>query len=227
MTKGTFIKRLNRFIAEVRIEDQIYQVHVKNTGRCEELFIPGATVYLEPSTNDKRKTPYSLITIEKGRRMINIDSQVPNRVVEEAFQQSPHLKDIFGEHVRIRREVTYGSSRFDLYYESEDTGRKGFIEIKGVTLEVNDVAMFPDAPTVRGSKHVMELMKAQQEGYNNYILFLIQMKGVHQFRPYEENDPIFATHLRQAKDSGVGVLVFDSMVSSDCITFGEPVPLIL
>ncbi len=225
ITRGRFIKRINRFIAEVAIDKDVYEVHVKNTGRCRELFIPGATVYLEPSSNPKRKTPYSIVSIEKGERIINIDSQVPNRVVEEAFHESPYLKTIFSDDVKIRREVTYGASRFDLYYEQPQLGKKGFIEIKGVTLEVDDIAMFPDAPTLRGAKHVKELMKGQQEGFDNYILFLVQMKGVKEFRPYEENDPNFTACLREAAESGVGVLVFDSLVTPGSIEMGDPVLL--
>lgn len=198
---------------------------MKNTGRCKELFIPGATVYLEPSSNPNRKTPFSLISIEKGDRIINIDSQVPNRVVEEAFNQSPYLKEIFGEEVRIRREVTYGASRFDLYYESPQKNTKGFIEIKGVTLEVEDIAMFPDAPTIRGAKHVTELQEGLHEGYTNYILFLVQMNGIVAFRPYEENDPKFAACLREAAREGVGILVFDSRVTPGSIEMGEPIAL--
>lgn len=217
VVEGIFLERMNRFIARVLIEGQEERVHVKNTGRCKELFIYGAKVFLERSKNPERKTQYSLISIYKGDRLINIDSQVPNAVVYEGILNGKveELKDL----KLLKREVTYGNSRFDLYYETPD--QKGFIEVKGVTLENEAVARFPDAPTERGTKHVLELIKATSDGYTNYLFFLIQMKGINAFMPNKETDPKFAESLWLASSLGVSIICFDSIVGEDYIELNE------
>ncbi|MDF1618152.1 DNA/RNA nuclease SfsA [Petrocella sp. FN5] len=216
IVEGIFIKRLNRFIAIVLIDGKSEQVHVKNTGRCQELFIEGVKVYLEKSDNPNRKTGYSLISIYKGDVLVNIDSQVPNQVIYEALLRG-EIKEI-GQVSYAVREVTYGSSRFDIYYEKGD--EKGYIEVKGVTLEEMGLALFPDAPTIRGTKHINELTKALNEGYKNYVCFLIQIENIHKFRPHHERDRAFADSLFNAIDKGLGVLVYNSKLSRDTIELG-------
>ncbi|MBC8014359.1 MAG: DNA/RNA nuclease SfsA [Sporomusaceae bacterium] len=221
--QGIFLKRVNRFIAHVLIDHIEHVVHVKNTGRCRELFIQGAVVFLEPAQNPGRKTAYSLIAIYKGDRLINIDSQVPNHVVFEALQAGriPEL----GLPDKGKKEVTYGNSRFDIYFERAQ--KKSFIEVKGVTLEENGVVMFPDAPTIRGTKHVYEMIKAVEAGYGGYIFLLIQMKGVDYFRPNTKMDGDFSNALIQAVQKGVILLAYDSLVSANEIVLGEVVNIAL
>lgn len=216
VVKGTFIERPNRFIAKVDIDGNIHTVHVKNTGRCRELLIKGSTVYLAKSDNRERKTLYDLIAVEKKREnkeplLINMDSQVPNVVAEEFLIKG----NLFSENAIIKREVTYKNSRFDLYIE--DNGRKAFLEVKGVTLESDGIAMFPDAPTIRGVKHINELVSAIADGYEAYILFVIQMKGVKLFKPNAKMHKEFADVLSFAKKNGVKVLAVDSIVTKDSI----------
>lgn len=220
---GTFVKRVNRFIAHVTVDGIEQIVHVKNTGRCKELFLPGVDVLLEPSENPERKTRFSLIGVYKGERLINIDSQVPNQVVFEALTAG--MIHEIGTVDRVKKEVTYGKSRFDLYYEiGEETERtKGFIEVKGVTLEEQGVAMFPDAPTVRGTKHIYEMIDAVRNGYEGTLFFLIQMKDVCCFRPNRDTDPDFAHALTIAAENGVRILAYDSVVTEDGIVLGDPV----
>jgi sugar fermentation stimulation protein A len=223
IVQGIFIKRINRFVAHVLIDGVEEVVHVKNTGRCKELFIAGTTVILEKAQNPERKTRFSVIAIYKGNRLINIDSQVPNYVVFEALQSEDILE--IAEINRLKKEVTYGNSRFDLYFES--VGCRGFIEVKGVTLEEEGLVMFPDAPTVRGIKHVFEMIKAVENGYKGYIFFLIQMKGVKSFSPNSKTDPNFATALQLAAQKGVILLAYDSLVSEDEIVIGDRVDIVL
>ncbi|MCH4888609.1 DNA/RNA nuclease SfsA [Acidaminobacter sp. JC074] len=211
--EGKFIKRVNRFIAHVDINGQVEVVHVKNTGRCKELFIEGRKVFLQKSDNPNRKTKYSLIAIYKDEKLINIDSQVPNQVIYEAIENGQIHG--FDQLKYIKREQTYGNSRFDIYYETES--HKGYIEVKGVTLENDGIAMFPDAPTVRGTKHVRELIKGQKEGYKNYIMLLIQMKEVHYFKPNHITDPDFASALKEAKEAGVTIKCYTSTITEDSI----------
>ncbi len=225
VVQATFIRRINRFIAEVELDGHVIQVHVKNTGRCAELFIKGVTVYLEPAKNPDRKTKYSLVAIVKNGILINIDSQIPNAVAQEALENNDFLKELIGETTYIRREVTYQKSRFDIYYENENTGAKGFIEVKGVTLEDEGIAMFPDAPTLRGTKHIRELMDSVGEGYQSYILFVIQMKGVHVFKPNHRTDPVFSETLIEAEKNGVTILCLDSIVTPDSIVLDQPIPV--
>lgn len=216
VVKGTFIERPNRFIAKVDIDGNIHTVHVKNTGRCRELLIKGSTVYLAKSDNRERKTLYDLIAVEKKYDnkeplLINMDSQVPNVVAEEFLIKG----NLFSKNAIIKREVTYKNSRFDLYIE--DNGKKSFLEVKGVTLESDGIAMFPDAPTIRGVKHINELVSAIADGYEAYILFVIQMKGVNLFKPNAKMHKEFADVLSFAKKNGVKVLAVDSIVTKDSI----------
>ena len=220
--EGIFINRPNRFIALVLLDGKEETVHVKNTGRCKELLIPGVKVILEDcSSSPNRKTNYSLIAVCKKDILINMDSQVPNAVVFEALQQNKILG--FENLKHLKREVTYGSSRFDIYYESQDT--KGFIEVKGVTLENDDIAMFPDAPTLRGTKHVLEMIEAVKQGYRGTIFFLVQMKGPKEFRLNWQMDKSFSEAVKLASDNGVEVLVYDSNVEKDGIHLGNPIQI--
>ncbi|GGG06604.1 DNA/RNA nuclease SfsA [Paenibacillus aceti] len=218
---GRFERKVNRFIAEVFIQDIKEQVHIKNTGRLTELLQPGVEVLLESSDNPSRKTRFSLIAVDKYGSWVNIDSQAPNRMAFEALQAGKLAE--FGVVNHVQREVTYGDSRFDLYFEKGE--EKGFIEVKGVTLEQDGVAMFPDAPTSRGSKHVLELIKAVQEGYTAAILFIVQMKGCHAFTPYREMDPTFADALRQASLQGVQILAYDAVVEEETCLLDAPLPV--
>ncbi|MEE1072914.1 MAG: DNA/RNA nuclease SfsA [Cellulosilyticum sp.] len=221
MVKATFIERPNRFVAYCEVEGERYKVHVKNTGRCKELLQPGVTVYLEKSTNPNRKTPYSLIAVEKGSLLINMDSQAPNVVVEEGLKlgriQLPHLDDPL---TVIKREKNYGHSRFDFYCETQND--KIFIEVKGVTLEEEGIVRFPDAPTERGVKHLEELILAHQEGYRAYVIFVVQMEEATYFSPHEERHPAFAKTLRKAVTCGVEVLAYTCKVTPECLEIMKP-----
>lgn len=220
--EGIFLKRPNRFIAQVLINGVEETVHVKNTGRCREILIPGAKVLLEDcSNNPNRKTKYSLISVWKGHMLINMDSQVPNAVVFEALSKNK----IHGYEnlTYIKREVTFGNSRFDIYYEKDD--KKGFIEVKGVTLENNGVASFPDAPTERGAKHVLEMIEAVKQGYTGTIFFLIQMKGPTTFKPNWETDKNFSKAIELAHENDVEILIYDSIVKNDEIYVGQPIDM--
>jgi sugar fermentation stimulation protein A len=219
--QGIFLKRPNRFIAIVIIDGEEETVHVKNTGRCKELLIPGAKVILEKSDNPNRKTKYSLIAVYKGDMLINMDSQVPNVVVAEALSEG-RISEI-GEVSFIKREVTYSQSRFDIYYEKGEI--RGFIEVKGVTLEHDGVALFPDAPTIRGTRHVFEMIKAKEEGFEANIMLLIQMVGVEYFTPNNEMDKNFTKALSLAKEKGVNILAYDSVVSENSIYFGKRIEI--
>lgn len=225
VVKGQFISRPNRFIAQVLVDGVEETVHVKNTGRCKELLVDNATVYLYESDNPARKTKYDLIAVEKetpnGTLLINMDSQVPNDVAEEWLESG----ELFSENAKIKREFTYNKSRFDFYIE--DGSRKAFIEVKGVTLENDGVASFPDAPTERGVKHINELICAVGEGYEAYILFVIQMKGVYLFKPNDITHKAFGDTLRKAERVGVKVIAVDSTVLPDEIKIDENIPVCL
>ena len=217
--KGIFLSRPNRFIAEVEIEGVQHTVHVKNTGRCKELLMKGATVFLEKSDNSDRKTMYDLVAVIKEtgncKRLINMDSQIVNDVAGEWLVKS----GIFSDKVIIKREVTYGKSRFDFYVEDGD--RKAFLEVKGVTLEKEGTAYFPDAPTERGVKHLNELARCIDDGYEAYVLFVIQMKGVSVFKPNDVMHKAFGDALRNAKNKGVTIFAVDcnvtkSSIDADC-----------
>lgn len=223
VVQGTFRTRLNRFIALVEIDGILEKVHVKNTGRCKELLIDGAEVFLSVSDNNERKTKYDLITVKKitnkNTLLINMDSQIPNDVVSEWLENC----DIFSDHAVIRREVTFGTSRFD--FSVSDGDRKAFLEVKGVTLENDGVAMFPDAPTERGVKHLRELICAIEEGYEAYVLFVIQMKNVYKFIPNKNTHPEFADMLKRAKNCGVKILAMDCNVTIDSISIDSPIEI--
>lgn len=221
MVPGTFLERPNRFIAYVEIEGRKETVHVKNTGRCAELLQTGVRVYLQESENPGRKTKWDLIAVEKGSRMVNMDSQIPNKVVKE-WLEAGHL---FENITRIQPEFTYGNSRFDLYVEAD--GKRIFIEVKGVTLEQDGVVRFPDAPSDRAVKHVEELKAAVKEGYEAYVFFVIQMKDVRYFTPNMDTHPAFGEALRDAARAGVHVLAYDCEVSSDRIAIADKVPVVL
>lgn len=209
--KGRFLLRPNRFIAHVDLDGEEVICHVKNTGRCRELLIPGeTTVYIEDhGENTKRKTRYSLIGVEKGDLMINMDSQAPNKVVKEWIENGGFLPGI----TFIKPEKKYGDSRFDFYLEQGE--KKIFMEVKGVTLEEDGVAMFPDAPTERGVKHVEELITCKADGYDAYIVFVVQMSGMKVFTPNERTHPQFGEALRKARRHGVEILVKDCLVTED------------
>ena len=215
--KAVFLKRPNRFIAEVEIQGKRETVHVKNTGRCKELLIPGTEVILEKSGNPNRKTKYDLICVNKQGRLINMDSQIPNKAAEEWIRKG----GLFPEEVSIRPEKKYGNSRFDLYVESPV--RRAFVEVKGVTLEEDNVVRFPDAPTVRGIKHVEELIHCMEEGYEAYLLLVIQMKGVKKFMPNWDTQPEFGQALIKAEKAGVKIIARDCLVTEDTIEIQEEV----
>ena len=204
--EGKFIDRPNRFIAHVEINGKRETVHVKNTGRCKELLIPGVKVILEMADNPSRKTKYDLIAVYKEDfGLINIDSQAPNKVAYEWL-----LKQ---DYAYIKPEYTYGSSRFDFYMEKGN--EKYLLEIKGCTLERNGIGFFPDAPTTRGSKHLKELVEATKEGYHSMLGFVIQMDGVDMVYPNVETDPDFAQSFDDAKNAGVKVLYLKCHIEED------------
>lgn len=217
-----FISRPNRFIAYVEVAGQVEIAHVKNTGRCLELLIAGCTVYLSVSDNPARKTKYDLIAVEKQRGgqaplLINMDSQIANDVAGEWLRE----RDLFSRNAVIRREVTRGASRFDFYVEDGD--RKAFLEVKGVTLENQGVALFPDAPTERGVKHIRELARCVGEGYEAYLLFVVQMKEIHLVRPHDAIHRAFGDALREADQVGVKILAVDCLVTPNSIVADDPV----
>lgn len=211
IVKGEFLSRPNRFIAKVFIDGEEETVHVKNTGRCRELLTDRAEVFLAQSQNPARKTKYDLVAVRKGEKLINMDSQIPNDVADKWLKKG----NLFSEKACIRREVTKGKSRFDFYIEDGD--RKIFLEVKGVTLENEGVAMFPDAPTERGVKHINELISLKNEGYEAYILFVIQMKDVFLFRPNDITHKAFGDALRKAENAGVKILAVNCEVTEDSI----------
>ena len=219
ITEGRFLDRPNRFIAHVEIGGQIETVHVKNTGRCKELLVPGAQVFLEKSGNPARKTAYDLVCVNKSGRLINMDSQSPNKAARE-WVKAGHL---FPEEIQVTPEKTYGNSRFDLYACSDR--RKAFIEVKGVTLEADNVARFPDAPTARGVKHVEELIRCMEDGYEAYLLLVIQMKGVTRFEPNWDTHREFGETLQKAQKAGVHILAYDCLVEPDRMEIQDPVPV--
>ena len=219
--RAVFLERPNRFIAYVELNGQKETVHVKNTGRCAELLVPGASVYVQRSANPDRKTKWDLIAVEKGSRMINMDSQIPNRVVQEWIEGGAFFENV----TQIRPETTWGNSRFDLYVETG--GRKIFIEVKGVTLERDGVCLFPDAPSDRAVKHLEELARAVKEGYEAYVFFVIQMRDVKYFTPNRETHPAFADALQKAAAAGVHILAYDCEVSPDSVAVRDPVDVVL
>lgn len=221
IVSGKFLARPNRFIAHVEVQGEEQVVHVKNTGRCKELLIPGATVYLEKSDNPARSTAYDLVAVQKGERLINMDSQIPNKVVEEWLKTGAFFHDL----VLIRPETKYGNSRFDFYLET--VKEKIFMEVKGVTLEEEGVVRFPDAPSERAVKHVEELIQAKKEGYRVIVFFVIQMKGAKYFMPNRDTHPEFAEALEKAAEAGVEIYAYDCQVTPEEITLAEEVKIII
>ena len=222
IVEGIFLTRPNRFIAQVLIDGEEETVHVKNTGRCKELLIPGARIILEDcSHNLNRKTKYSLIAVWKGEMLVNMDSQVPNKVVFDAIKDNK-IKG-YENLDFLKREVTYGNSRFDMYFEDKD--EKGFIEVKGVTLENNGISMFPDAPTERGTKHVLEMIQAVKKGYKGVIFFLIQMKEIKEFRLNWKMDEKFSQAIKLASENGVDIIAYDSIVRDNDIYINKAVKI--
>lgn len=222
IAEARFISRPNRFIAYVDLNGQRTKVHVKNTGRCKELLQENATVYLEKSGKEGRTTAYDLVTVDKAGRLVNMDSNAPNKVVEEWLNK----KILFPDLILLRPETTYRNSRFDFYLETA-SGKKIFMEVKGVTLENNDLASFPDAPSERAVKHVEELMLAKEEGYETYILFVIQMKGCTSFSPNLEAQPVFGEVLQKARRAGVRLLAYDCAVEPDRLELQDEIPVVL
>lgn len=222
--KAIFLDRPNRFIAYARLDGETVKCHVKNTGRCKELLIPGETeVYLEDhGEGTGRKTRYSLVKVVKNGRIINMDSQAPNQIAYDWLLDGGLYKDI----TYLKREQTYGASRIDIYYERAD-GIKGLMEVKGVTLEEDNVARFPDAPTERGVKHIYELMEAVKEGYEANILFVIQMKGIKRFEPNYKTHAAFGEALAAAKEAGVNVIAIDCHVDENEVYAGDFVPVVI
>ena len=214
---AVFVARPNRFVAEVLIDGQQERVHVKNTGRCRELLVPGAAVWLTRSGNPARKTAYDLIAVQKGNRLINMDAQAPNRVFQEWAEAGGFLPSL----TSLRAEQTHGDSRFDFYYEAGD--RKGFVEVKGVTLERDGGVYFPDAPTERGVKHLRGLISCLKEGYEAAVCFVVQMGNVTFFSPNDETHPAFGLALREAAAAGVQILALDCRVEPDAMEIGGPV----
>lgn len=214
-----FLSRPNRFVARVEAEGEELVCHVKNTGRCRELLVPGATVWLEESPNPSRKTKFDLIAVEKGERLINMDAQAPNKVFGEWAAAGGFREGL----TLLRPETTYGSSRFDFYWESSKS--RGFVEVKGVTLEEDGIVRFPDAPTLRGVKHLDELVKAREAGYEAAVCFVIQMENVRWFAPNDETHPEFGQALRRAAQAGVEILAMDCAVTPQSLTMGKPVPI--
>lgn len=219
--KGIFISRPNRFIAKVDVDGVEETVHVKNTGRCRELLVSGAEVILERASAPERKTGYDLVAVYKGERLINMDSQAPNKVFGEWAAKS----GFFGNITLLKPECTYKSSRFDYYIEAD--GRRIFVEVKGVTLENDGVLMFPDAPTLRGVKHLNELADAKQNGYQAYVFFVAQMTDCKYFTPNAETHPLFAETLKRAAESGVGVVCLSCNVTLDGLEIDGFVDVVL
>ena len=220
MVPGVFLMRPNRFIAHIEIDGQVEVCHVKNTGRCRELLPAGAQVWCQRSDNPNRKTKFDLITVQKGHRLINMDSQAPNAAAKEWL-----LGGGLGEISELKAEYTQGESRFDFSFLKD--GRRCFLEVKGVTLENDGICAFPDAPTERGARHLQGLTKLAAEGYGAYVLFVIQMAKVQYLHPNDTTDPNFGSALREAAAGGVEVLAVDCNVTADTMTIRKAVPVVL
>lgn len=216
MISGIFRARPNRFIAHVEIQGRVEICHVKNTGRCKELLQPGASVWCQQFDNSNRKTKFDLIAVQKGARLINMDSQAPNAAVKEWL-----LSGGLGEIGELKGEYTHGDSRFDFSFIKD--GHRCFLEVKGVTLEQSGICAFPDAPTLRGVKHLRGLARLAAEGYGAFVLFVIQMADVQYLHPNDATDPAFGKALREAAEAGVQVLAMDCAVTPECMSLRSPV----
>ena len=220
--KGKWVRRLNRFIGEVDHDGNLEKVHIKNTGRLSELLLPKATVFLEKSSNPNRKTRFSLIGVEKDGFFVNIDSLAPNTIVYEgllkgAIYEIPNVE-------LVKKEARFRDSRFDLFIKNQYM--EGYVEVKGVTLQKDQVALFPDAPTARGTKHVLEMIEAVKEGYLGVLFFLVQIKGCSYFSANEEMDPSFAGALVKAKNAGVMILAYEAEFDErEGFTIGRQIPV--
>jgi len=217
VSSGFFVRRINRFVADVEVCGKTERVHVKNTGRCKELLLPGTVVYLNETTNQNRTTKFDLVTVEKGDRFINVDSGAPNIVFREFLQSGQYLDGV----TFVKPEARYGASRFDFYVEADK--RRIFIEVKGVTLEENGVVLFPDAPTQRGVKHLDELTNCRSDGYEGRVVFVVQMRGVRYFTPNRKMHPAFGAALDRARNAGIAVEAYDCFVTQDSMTIGRAV----
>ena len=219
IVKGKFLSRPNRFIAYAEIDGREEKCHVKNTGRCKELLVLGAEVYLEKAPEgSNRKTGYDLVAVKKGEMLVNIDSSAPNAAALE------YLRALYGKDALIRPETTFGTSRFDFYVKKGEVRR--FIEVKGVTLEEGGIVRFPDAPTVRGTKHLKELCLALEQGYEAEVLFVIQMEGMKGFLPNDQTDLDFGRALREARRAGVKVTALECAVTPQTMTITKELPLL-
>lgn len=219
-----FVIRPNRFVAYVNLNGEEIIVHVPNTGRCKEILIPGSRVLLREELNPNRKTLYDLIAVYKNNKIINIDSQVPNSVVDEALKNTK-IQNLVKYNI-IQREKTFGNSRFD-FKLSNDMGQEYYLEVKGVTYEVDGKSMFPDAPTDRGRKHLLELIEAKKMGFGAGVLFVIQMNNIDNFSPYDDMDAAFGKALRLARESGVDIYAYECEVGENFITLSKSVQVIL
>ena len=218
MVPGIFLSRPNRFIAKVLIDGTEETVHVKNTGRCRELLPAGAQVWCHRASNPNRKTKFDLITVKKGDRLINMDSQAPNTAAGEWLRSGG-----LGEIENLKAETFHGDSRYDFSFTKD--GRQCFLEVKGVTLEDDGICAFPDAPTERGAKHLKGLTEAAKAGFGAYVLFVIQMADVKYLRPHDERDPAFGQALREAAENGVTVMAMDCAVDIDSMEIRLRVPV--
>ncbi len=217
--QGVFLCRPNRFIAHVQVQDEEVVCHVKNTGRCRELLLPGATVYLEKASNPHRKTAYDLIAVEKGDKLINMDAQAPNRVFGEwARVFEPQARE-------VRAEYRFGQSRLDFCLETPQGLH--LVEVKGVTLEENGHVRFPDAPTERGVRHLHELIRAVEEGHRATAFFVVQMESAVDFAPNDANHPAFGEALRKAQKAGVNIVAYTCRVTPDSVCIDRSIPVIL
>ena len=226
IVSARFLSRPNRFVAQVLLNGKEVPVHVKNTGRCRELLVPDSVVYLEDFSyrQGKRKLLYDLVAVRKGNLLINMDSQAPNKVAGEALENGSIKLLGMSELTIIRPEKIYGDSRFDFYIEDKN-GEKGFVEVKGVTLENKGIASFPDAPTERGVKHINELVSAMENGYHSYVLFVIQMSGMKKFTPNDMTHREFGDTLRYAAKKGVHILACECAVTPDSMEITKTVPI--
>lgn len=220
--KGRFLERPNRFIAYVELNGEKKKVHVKNTGRCKELLLPQAEVYLEESSNKERSTAYDLVAVKKQERIVNIDSSAPNKAVGEWLQKGALFPDL----KLLKPETAFQKSRFDFYMEREN-GEKIFLEVKGVTLEEAGIVKFPDAPSERAVKHIYELIEAKAKGYESYVIFVVQMSGISYFTPNEATHPEFALALREARKAGVHIRAYDCLVEPGHMEIKSQVPVML
>lgn len=217
--KATFLNRPNRFIANILVGEKEQICHVKNTGRCKELLTDNAVIYVQQNNNPNRKTKYDLIAVEKGNRLINMDSQIPNKVAYEWLIE----KEPFGKITYIKPETKYKNSRFDFYFETKS--EKAFAEIKGVTLEKDGIVLFPDAPSERAVKHLNELSEALSDGYKCYVIFIIQMDNVSYFTPNYQTHKAFGETLKKVQEKGIIITAIDCLVAPNSINYNQIIPI--